>query len=987
MVLAVPTQWVDSEGDQDSESVVNATPGGFLVAILANRTVDGSAPTLAVGDVSRNMWTLLSSDVRFASSPYQVSVSQFLQVEVWACPSERYDGWPWALVYASAMQITAPDVGSLVVDIIEVTGMSGQLTVDSVTIPAPVTAGNSITLTAPAPSGSANCLFVAAAVADIAYGSYTTTGTGWTQLNNATRSGPECGLFGAWREGTTGSSVTFSLAGGFFRNWAGVIVALRTSGTVISQPNPAWAATSLQIGLGYDLTTPLSRVRFTDQTNRYRALSSSRGIQAELGTAQQGQTTLVIRDDDGAYSPRPVATAASASAAGTTTTVKILDAGATSIHVADFFRLKTSVGALKELNVFQVTALSSSGGTTTVTFKRADGTAGGALAATASGDVYAGIPIDLYIPWRLLKTVAGTTYVVASGWLRDLPLTFTDAHWAEVSAAGADVIETLTAQNPSALRGEIYRRPGLYAYWPLDDASNVTYGVNQSGVSVAPLTQTNSKYGTGQMTAAFGASTQGVTIPNDPNAESLWGDAGSGWAQSGGVAADLSTKGYALVGSDPNMPPITTGVTIVGAMIATDITALAGASADPTVCILRNSDPAAGIGQGSVIKVSVDRPTLRARVTVWDKTTHATTGTLCGPTQIASGGGWTLWVLTFDQSSWALYHGGALVGSGSCNLVASWSGINVGGEADQFNHGRFFSAIHAHIAVYGRRLTAQEATNLSDVATQGTPLSEPSNARVSRKLNTVGWRGTRIANTSTILDSIEDAPSGTVVDLLNAVASWEDSAVFADAANQLQYRNRITAYQQRPRAVLGDGPGEVPFQPGQVYDYNPTFIYGQTQVTNTQVSSGNVGSSTFVAVDDAAGRYGARSLTLATRLFRDSDAWHLGWWLLARYATARQRVGTVIVSAAAAADVASSSGRWAFVCGVEVGDIVTVNRRPIGQPMISIRCRVLSVSLTFDRRPDPVVATAALTLAAAPFVVPIANDATYGTVGGTVLGA
>jgi hypothetical protein len=139
-----------------------------------------------------------------------------------------------------------------------------------------------------------------------------------------------------------------------------------------------------------------------------------------------------------------------------------------------------------------------------------------------------------------------------------------------------------------------------------------------------------------------------------------------------------------------------------------------------------------------------------------------------------------------------------------------------------------------------------------------------------------------------------------------------------------------------------------------------------------------------VAIDDvSAAKSPGKTLELATRLQRVSDVWHLGWWLLARYAYPRQRVGTITVSGAATADTT----RWAFVCGVEVGDVLTVNRRPIGQPAISIRCKVLNVAPNFDRTTDPVKGEVTLTLAAAPFIVPIANDATYGVVGGTVLGA
>jgi hypothetical protein len=344
-----------------------------------------------------------------------------------------------------------------------------------------------------------------------------------------------------------------------------------------------------------------------------------------------------------------------------------------------------------------------------------------------------------------------------------------------------------------------------------------------------------------------------------------------------------------------------------------------------------------------------------------------------------------MWALSFNQTSWSFYLGvNGLAGSGSCNLVGTWSGIDVGGEADAFFHGHFFPAVHAHIAVFGRRLTEQEIVSIGSMVNYGTIPNELSSARASRKLNTVGYKGTRVINTTTTPDSIEDTPTGTVVDLLSTIASWEDSWAFADAANQIQYRSRVTSYQQRPIATLGDGTGEIPYQPGMLYDFNPVYQYSQTSIENTSISNAlTVGTSTLVAIDDtSAAKYPARTLPRQTRLQRISDAWHLGWWLLARYAYPRQRVGTITVSAAATDDAT----RWAFVCGVEVGDVVIVNRRPIGQPAISIRCRVLNVSATFDPNATPTVGQVTLTLAAEQFIIPIANDVAYGAVGGTVLG-
>ena len=984
MAISVLNQWSAGWGAIDAELVLNPTPGNTLIAVLGYHVLDGSAPMLSLGDVSRNAWTLLSDPFRFASSTHAAAQ---LQVEIWACPSARYDGWPWLLTYAAAMQMTALDVGSAAVRVFEVAALPGELAVDSVTL-ATASASTTASVTVPAPAGGADCLMVAAAITDIGTAA-TPSGTGWTGLTAVTNSNPNVALSSAWREATTGGTVTFT---GSSANWTLAAVAIRTAGTPLNQPNPAWPATHFEVGLGYDMATPLSRVRWTRQAKRYQSLDATRGIQAERGVAQQGQANAVLLNYDGAYTPRDITEAATATAAGTTTTILVADASAADIHVADFFHLKTSGGALKELNVFQVTGLSSAAGTTTVTFARADGTAGGAQAATASGDVYAGIAIDLYTPWRLVKHVAGATYVVGSGRLADLQIDFTDPHRSIATGIGVDELETLaTVANPSALRGELYRHRGLRWYWPLDDAAGVGYAANQSGVTNAPLTQTASKYGTGSATADFGASTQNVaTISTQPDFQtSLLGDQGTGWQQNGITSADMNArKGYALAASDA-FPPISGGITIMGAIVhTTDQTdVIIASTTNPTVCILRNGDPGAGVSAGSIIKLSIDRTSFLPVVTVWDKDTHAATATTLSGVQLA-GADWRTWALVFTRTSWALYIEGDLQGSGSCDLVNTWTGLEVGGEASQFFNGNCGPGTHAHIAVYERALTPDEVQTLGLLAKLGNTVGvlESGPGRVIRKLGTVGYTGTRVINPDGDGYTAEAAPSGSVFDIVSEVLGYQDGLAFIDAASQVQGRTPGRAYHQSPRAILGDGPGELPFEPGQNYGFLRTFVYNDVEVSNATAFIDQLSSSLLVAVDDtSAARYGARTLPVATRWADNSNAWHLAWWLLGRYAHPRMRVQTVTVSAVASNDVTSPAGRWAFVAGVEIGDIVVINRRPLGQPAISVRCVVLQVETSF-KFGDQTSADVTLTLAVAPPRVAVCGDSSLGQLADTVLG-
>lgn len=976
----VTNQWTATAAETDAEIVTFPGVGNWLVAVIAARVVDGSAPLLSLGDVSRNLWTLLATDTTEAHAEH---TSAQLQVEVWACPTVHYEGWDALRVYAAAMQITAGDVGSVCVNVVEVSGITGALTVDSITVDT-ADASASLALTAPAPADSANCLMVAAAVCD-ATTTLTPSGTDWTALASVSRSGPDTRTSAAWREATTGGTATFTLSSGT-ANLAGVVVAVRTTGAAVSQPNPHWPATQFQVGLGYGLATPLSRVKWTDQTKRFLSLQGGdRGIQGELGTAQLSEGDITIDNRDGAYSPR-TAGAATASTSGTTTTVLIPDVSVADINVGDFFRLTDSSGVLKEFTVFQVTATSSAAGTTTVTFGRADGTGTGAKTATASGDLYVGIGIDAYVPYRVLATWQGITYVFCSGWLADLRIVYDGAAYSEVQAVAVDALETLNAATPSALRGEIMRRRP-YAYWPCDDATGSGYAANASGVSTSVLTQTTSKFGHGlNGSADFGASTDGTQGP-------MLGDGATGWAQTGLTSTEIGgskNQGFALVGKDPGFPPINGGVTILGVTGSTldDITTMLNAGVDPTVMIIRNTDPGAG-GQGAILKLSVDAAGILPKITVWDSATHTPTSFTYGTEQIGGGSLPTVWAVTFDLTSWAVFVDGTQAGSGTFTagktFASAFSIIDIGGEADQFFHGRAYLGVHAHIAVFPRRLTVGEFSTIRDLAAGGRLFGEVTSSRIARKLDTVGWLGTRVLNTAPSSVSTEPPPGGSIADTVSEHAGWEDSLAFVDAASQLQYRNRVTAYQQASRATLGENTaaGEIAYEAGMTPSINRTFIYNQVTVENTSAPEAILGTSTFVAVDDASiSRYSPKSLTKQTRFAADAAAWDMAYWWLGRYAYPHQRVETITIAAEAA------SQRWPVVLGVEVGDLLTVMKRPLGAPAYSIQARVIGVqpNLTYGHD-GQVTGSVTLTLAAAPPQATILGDPILGVVGDTVLGA
>lgn len=961
MALSVPNQSTGTGFTAySSEQIITPTAGNWLVAVVSIKSVDGSNPQVSVGDWARNLWTLVYSGTVPAST-YN-STAQIL-TQVWVAPAVQYAGWPNLGVYTYALYASAFDVATGLVNVFEVAGMgSGFLTVDSVTV-ATASGATSLSITLPAPAGGADCLMVGCAGTDNSSGTISVSSAGWTALTQATGVTPSATLTSAWRESTASQTVSWSST--VSTNWAAVAVAIRVTGTAPPQPNPAWPAIEFQLGLGQNLSTPISAVQWTTLPNRLLSFQTQRGIQYELGFVQSSPTDLTLRNDDGALAPR-TGGGGTATANGTTTTLVVSNTDGATMTVGDFFQLKSS-GTLKEVNVFQITGISA-GTSTTVTFARADGTGGGAQAATATGDTYSACPIDIYLPYRILASWSGVRYPVAIGWIERWPQQWDDPHWGVVQAVGIDTIATLTAADVSTVQGEILRR-SPQSYWPLNDGAAATTAQN-FGSGTTTLTQTSSTNGTGSNgTAAFGASTQAVNdagFPGPPLASSIIGDTGTGWSESGLTATELATQGFALVGSpgnDTTFPSIANGVTILGMSFTTsnDMSTIASMTVDPTVMAIRSSSGTGGLATRIKLAITHGAVTPYPNVTVWDKTTGASTTTSCSGGN-SFGDRFQLWALVFNQTSWKLYFtslpgtGIISVGSGTANMGPTFGLIDLNGEADSTTNGRFFNGVVAHVAIFGRMLTAAELKDIWNAMNSGTYAYPATNESIHHKLGFVGWKGARALTVSTV-NTGTDILASTIAEKVASLADYEGGRLFSDAGGQLRFTARSRAATQTARATLGDRPdlGEVPYVGGSSdlqVDFDATYVYNTVTLANKGIVTPHapVNSTTlFTASNTAsAAKYGSRTLGKTVSLANTTDVTNTVTYYLNKYSTPQLRLATVKIDAVKSG--ASVAATWPFVLGVEVGDVVTVKRRPIGAPAISFTCIVLQV--THDVGPD-----------------------------------
>ncbi len=583
--------------------------------------------------------------------------------------------------------------------------------------------------------------------------------------------------------------------------------------------------------------------------------------------------------------------------------------------------------------------------------------------------------IDMYVPYQLLAAWDGKVYALHSGWAESFRRRWEDPHHGLVDVQAVDAIATLIANVPSAIKGEILRhRP--WAYWPLGDQGGSKQALNVSPRTSFPLTVSQSKFGAGSGSADFGA------------ALNLSGDPGTGWAQTGLAVADTK-QGAALVGRG-TFPLIANGVTIVGWTWYDSATLGSQPNADHTLCIIRNLNAKSG-RLGSILKVAISEPLGVPEVTVWDKDTGAST-VFADDANFLSTTRARPWAIRFDRNDFRADFGGTgfTPVTGACDLASEFGLISVGGEADEFFHGLAGNLAHGHVAVFDRRLTDEELSQLMDEANTGWFNDEDTHQRLQRTMATAGSSVPRAFDESSATNSRDGRDGGILAQRAADLADYEAGLLWGDASAALRFRSADLSYQQSPKWTLGDdtASGEIPFQPGLSTAYEPTYLFNRAVMHGHQENvlfydaEGSLRFLTDAELDQdhiatdgtSRDRYQERPLERDVWLYDTARAQHLADWLLALYSTPRQRVATATV------DAAAYPAAWPLVLSVEVGDLITVIRRPVGQAPITVPCRVMQIRHQLVFREGGTVGQVELTLAAAPAQVLVCGSGrTLGT--------
>lgn len=245
--------------------------------------------------------------------------------------------------------------------------------------------------------------------------------------------------------------------------------------------------------------------------------------------------------------------------------------------------------------------------------------------------------------------------------------------------------------------------------------------------------------------------------------------------------------------------------------------------------------------------------------------------------------------------------------------------VNVGGGS---LGGQTFEGTVAHFALWERALSATEITALWTAGGLGNA-GETTGERTARHFASGRYAGeTRISTGSTTMQAPSWAGS---IDLLsdaqqNALAEMGTFWMAPDGAAVFESREdrwlRLTSV-----ATFGEDSagGEIPYQGTILFDYDPTFVYANVQITRNGGAQARGGTTAEIAV--ARRKFFGRSYAIGGDFETDILAQYYADYTFATHKAPLLRVSAITV------DLSAMTSLYKKVMCLEVGQRVTVKRR------------------------------------------------------------
>ena len=222
------------------------------------------------------------------------------------------------------------------------------------------------------------------------------------------------------------------------------------------------------------------------------------------------------------------------------------------------------------------------------------------------------------------------------------------------------------------------------------------------------------------------------------------------------------------------------------------------------------------------------------------------------------------------------------------------------------------------------QVTCQDAFRVLQAQKGPLSLAEAaSGARIEDVLDFAGFGDERTiaAGQSTIIESELDE-SNTLLEHLQHVAFSENGRFFLSASGRPTFRDRHTELKDPYRTSLctfGDAAGELPYITAE-FSYGDDPLYNEASVSR---AGGEVQTASDAGSQAA---YLARTIERQNLLIgSDEEALSAAQWLVARYAEPQLRIRSLEIE-----PERDPGTLWPLVLAFELGDRITVKRRPPG---------------------------------------------------------
>lgn len=280
----------------------------------------------------------------------------------------------------------------------------------------------------------------------------------------------------------------------------------------------------------------------------------------------------------------------------------------------------------------------------------------------------------------------------------------------------------------------------------------------------------------------------------------------------------------------------------------------------------------------------------------------------------ATPGVWAHWAFTRSGSTIRAYRDGVLVDSGEAvhNVYAGAS------PRIRFAGGGFTTSPIAHLAVYDHPLSAERIA-VHAAAAASLMVAQTAGSAIAAVLDAAGWPSGETALEDGLTTITPFDPAGTALELIQSIGEdSEGGLVFVAGDGTITFIGRDSLQARTtPAATWGDSGSELAYE-------DLDMRYDDTDLATSVRVSSDVGGDAVVFAPAAVTRYGPRELSVTAPRLAALEKDDRANGLLARYSAPALRVESL------QAQGANDTARYVQMLGAELGDLVTVIRRPPG---------------------------------------------------------